>query len=54
MVKLAYLDCLFIGEINHGLVCHEEALSCFRKSGCCAKRTPSTVDEVAEENGRKI
>lgn len=29
MVKLAYPDCLFIGEISYGPICHEEALTRF-------------------------
>lgn len=60
MVKLAYLDCLFIGEISYEPICHEEALSCFgdiarERMLCRAQvKTPSTVDEVAEEDGGKI
>lgn len=42
MAKLAYLDCLFIGEISYGPVCHEEVRSpaspISRGSGCCAER----------------
>lgn len=57
MVKLAYLDCLFIGEISYGPICREEALSCFddiarERMLCRAQvKTPSTADE--EENGRE-
>lgn len=60
MVKLAYPDCLFIGEISYGPICHEEALSCFgniareRMLRGAQVKTPAAADEVAEEDGRKI
>lgn len=60
MVKLAYMDCLFIGEISYGPICHEEALA--RLGGIARERmlcrtqvkTSSAADEIAEGSGRKI